>query len=385
MERGHTDFTQLHLDVAFGRAGGRIIWQPRILAWFTDKEFAREPLPAPYTGMTPAQLYRALGCSNRIYEYNACFVSHEDERVGVTQQDIDETDYEIVWETPVGRQRAVYRRSPNTWHHAPVKWPISNAHDMKVAAWREERRTWSWDQAAFDRLSREWAGLGAPAMYICRTNIQKLFIEDMGAEAGIYAMYDNPALCEMYFEALAATQERLIEVINASEVQIINFGDNVHSGLLPPKWFEKYVLPVYQRRCHLLHATGKFATAHWDGDCKALLPYARETGLDGIEAITPKPQGDVTLKEIKAALGEMFLLDGIPAVYFDHTFSEQTLIDCAKACIDLFAPNLILGISDEISSHGDIERIRIVGEIVDQYNAAVDGCDQSANESGVIA
>ena len=85
----------------------------------------------------------------------------------------------------------------------------------------------------------------------------------------------------------------------------------------------------------------------------------------------PQPQGDVTLAETKAALGDMFLLDGIPAVYFDHTFSEQELIDCTKKCIDLFAPHLILGISDEISSHGDIERVRLVTKVVDDYNASL--------------
>jgi len=37
--------------------------------------------------------------------------------------------------------------------------------------------------------------------------------------------------------------------------------------------------------------------------------------------------------------------------------------------IDLFAPRLVLGISDEISSTGDIERVRVVGRIVDEYNA----------------
>jgi hypothetical protein len=31
-----------------------------------------------------------------------------------------------------------------------------------------------------------------------------------------------------------------------------------------------------------------------------------------------------------------------------------------------------LGISDEISSHGDLERIRLVGRIVDEYNAQFD-------------
>jgi len=130
-------------------------------------------------------------------------------------------------------------------------------------------------------------------------------------------------------------------------------------------------LPVYQRRCELLHSAGKFVHAHWDGDCKPLLPYAKETGMDGIEAITPIPQGDVTLEEAKDALGDMFLIDGIPAIYFDKTFSEETLIEFTKKCIEIFAPNLILGISDEISSDGDIERIRLVGQVVDDHNAEV--------------
>jgi hypothetical protein len=67
----------------------------------------------------------------------------------------------------------------------------------------------------------------------------------------------------------------------------------------------------------------------------------------------------------------MFLIDGIPAIYFDRTFSEQTLADCARRIIDLFAPNLILGISDEISSTGDIQRVHLVTRIVDDYNASL--------------
>ena len=45
--------------------------------------------------------------------------------------------------------------------------------------------------------------------------------------------------------------------------------------------------------------------------------------------------------------------------------------ELAERLIDLFAPNLILGISDEISSTGDIERVRVVKEIVDRYNEGV--------------
>ena len=84
------------------------------------------------------------------------------------------------------------------------------------------------------------------------------------------------------------------------------------------------------------------------------------------------PQGDVSPEEIKEALGdEMFLLDGIPAIYFDDTYSPEVLIECTERLIEMFAPKLILGISDEISSTGDIERIRLVDDIVNTYNDQV--------------
>jgi len=46
-------------------------------------------------------------------------------------------------------------------------------------------------------------------------------------------------------------------------------------------------------------------------------------------------------------------------------------MECVHRLIDLFAPRLVLGISDELSSNGDIERVRLVGEIVATYNASL--------------
>jgi hypothetical protein len=77
------------------------------------------------------------------------------------------------------------------------------------------------------------------------------------------------------------------------------------------------------------------------------------------------------MEEAAEALGEMVMVDGLPAVYFDTTFSEQELVDCTRKMLDLFAPNLILGISDEISTFGEIDRIRTVMDVVDDYNASL--------------
>ena len=37
--------------------------------------------------------------------------------------------------------------------------------------------------------------------------------------------------------------------------------------------------------------------------------------------------------------------------------------------IDLFAGKLILGISDEMASHGNIDRVKFITELVEKHNA----------------
>ncbi|MEE8441107.1 MAG: hypothetical protein V3S41_05240 [Spirochaetia bacterium] len=216
-------------------------------------------------------------------------------------------------------------------------------------------------------------------------NVQNLYINRMGVEAGVFALYDWPHTTEAFFAALEENHDRLIEVINKSPVHIINFGENVHSATLSPDLFLKYHLPACRRRTDKLHAAGKFVCSHWDGDCGPLLQYVKESGLDGIEAITPQPQGDVTLEQIKDGLGDqLFLFDGIPAVYFDELFEVDVLVGCVHRLVELFAPKLVLGISDELSSTGDIERLRLVGQIVDTYNAQFGlSADPASRPAGV--
>jgi hypothetical protein len=367
-----SDYPQLHRDVVFGRASGRIIWQPRIGCWYDDKVFSGEGLPAPYTGLGIHGVYERLDCSARLYEFNSCFRRVEHPRVRVSSEELNGTDTVHTVHTPVGNQTIVTRSSPNSPHAITLKWEVTTDDELAVATWREENATWEWDSEQYDAWMAKVGRLGAPTMFMPRMNVQCLYIEKMGVENAVYALFGDPEPVERFFVALEGSHDRLIDVINASPIQIVNFGENIHAGILSPDLFLKYHLPACQRRCERLHAAGKFVTSHWDGDVKPLLPFARETGLDGIEAITPAPQGDVSLEEVREALGdEMFLLDGIPAVYFDETYPVETLVECSERIIELFAPRLVLGISDEISSTGDIERVKIVRDIVDGYNESV--------------
>lgn len=371
------NFRKLNDAVVFGRSGGKIIWQPRIQCWYDDKLFAGEKLPQPYDGKDLPDIYRLLDCSarpeNKKNGYSKAFRRIEHPKVEIVTDKIDKWVTQITTKTPVGQQVELQRISPNNPGVVHIKWPVETQEELKVAIWRAENANWEFDEEIYHQMSDYWGDLGSPTVMFPRVNIQDLYINNMGVEKAIYAIYDWKDLIEKYFKALDELHDRLIDIVIDSPLKIVNFGDNLHCGTLPPNLFEKYVLPAYHKRCERLHKKGIFVHSHWDGDTKAFLPYVKQTNLDGIEAITPKPQGDVTIEEIKEALGDsIFLFDGIPAILFDTIYPESMLQECVYRLIELFAPKLVLGISDELSSTGDIERVRMVGEIVNNYNKKFD-------------
>ena len=364
------DFPNLLRSILRGQSGGKTIWQPRVACYLTDRQFRGEPLQPPYTGMTEIEIFRAMRTSNRLYDFNACVqYSYDHPGVHTYWKDLDELHLEYRIETPKGELKQIYMRNSSNYGSYSMKWLVETEEDMKLLIWLEEQSRFTFSQEKFDELMAVQGDLGLPCMYLQRTNVLRLYYEFCGVENTIYALADYPDTVEAYFEVLNKKQEALYHLMGQSPFEWVNFGDNVHCATLSPNLFKKYVLPEYNRRNEILHGYGKFTHTHWDGDVKALLPYARETMMDGIEAITPIPQGDVTLEETKKHLGEMFLIDGIPAIYFDREFPVETLVAHTKQCLELFAPRLVLGISDEMSSRGEIDRMLTVRDIVEEYNA----------------
>ena len=98
-----------------------------------------------------------------------------------------------------------------------------------------------------------------------------------------------------------------------------------------------------------------------------LLPYLIDVPFDGLEALTAKPQGDVTLEEIKEAIGNKILLDGIPSILFLPEYSDDYVRQYSQKVLEIFSPNLILGVSDELSPNGDIKKIEMIANMVKKF------------------
>lgn len=374
MKTKHSEINlrELNRDIIHGKSRGRVLWQPRIICWYWDRMFTGKGLPAPYTGMNEKELYQALGCSNRIYDYNAAIYKKEDSSIKRSSVKLDEMRTKNIIETPVGTAYEIVRSNSSNYGQFNEKWLVEEEEDLRVMIYVEENSEWGWNQKGYDDTYAYWGDNGEGSIYFPRTTVQCLYNELAGVEGGVFALMDFPDACEEFFRVKRAKEMDFCRVLCDTPLEWVNFGDNIHCGTLPPDLFEKYVLPDYQARTEILRGGGKYCFAHWDGDVKTILKYAKETNLNGIEAITPVPQGDVTVEEVKAALGdEVDLIDGIPAVLFNSEFPVEELVKTTEKLIELFAGHLVLGISDEMSSVGDIERVKIVGEIVDRHNAAI--------------
>jgi hypothetical protein len=77
-------------------------------------------------------------------------------------------------------------------------------------------------------------------------------------------------------------------------------------GLWSPEQFRKYELPFYQKWVSFLQSKGKICALHCDAtkNLDLFKELIAETGIAVVEAFTPPPVGNLSLKEARAAWGE---------------------------------------------------------------------------------
>ena len=93
---------------------------------------------------------------------------------------------------------------------------------------------------------------------------------------------------------------------------------------------------------------------------------------DGVQvrapvAAAPAPS-TAPQEQVRDALGSLILVDGIPCTDFLPAEPIEGLVENTRKCIEYFAPRLVLGISDEISPVGDIERVRLVTRLCAEHD-----------------
>lgn len=360
-------FRELNLRVFRGEPLPHVFFQPRIEPWYAwHRQFGK--LPPRYSTMSLLELFDDLHVSMRYVHYYTGMpdpiVRQLSPEVKVRQHWSEQEGW-VVYETPYGSLTERYVRTVDrAWRE--VQFPVRDADDLKALRWLYEQTTYTFSLDNFQKGSEFMADRGEPQFWVPKSPYQSLAQVWMRIEDLIYALADCRQVVEDTMRAIDDSYDALYEhIISSGVVHIVNFGENIHDSLLSPSYFERYLIPFWEKRSGQLRKAGIFTHMHLDGYFRSLLPYLKDLPFDGLEALTPQPQGDVALEELKENIGDKILLDGIPAIMFLPPFTREQLMEMVERIVALFHPRLILGISDELPEGGGeeaIERVRMVAE-----------------------
>ena len=364
---------ELNIAVFEGTAEG-VLWQPRLETWI-GHHMERGTLPERFRGLSNLEIYDALGCSIR-YAASAGIERFErrDDLVRIDEQHPDHTIVRV--RTPLGEISTLYR---DIWedgrrvNHRIEDFPVKTVQDLRVATDLVDRQGFRANSERFLNAANAVGHRAEPTMFLSSSGFTELIKAWCGLPGTYYLLHDHPAEVEAYLRACDRRDDRLLDEALELPCRIFNLGDHATNEFTPPPILKKYLMPRWQRIADRLHSEGRFVHTHWDGNSRLMLPFLRETRLDGVESLTPAPMGDMTLEQMKEAVGDkMVVLDLLPVIDFLSYRPLKEVLEFARRVIAMFAPKLILGISDEISQVGQIEKVEAISELVDEICGLVD-------------
>jgi len=156
-------------------------------------------------------------------------------------------------------------------------------------------------------------------------------------EFTIWAMTET----EHFSRTVEILHERFMENLkNMLDAQVVDlyriYGPEYATPpYLPARFFGQFVVPYVKEITDLIHSRGSKVRIHSHGKIKRVLDMILETGVDAIDPCEDPPDGDVSLDEVKARIGDQICIFGnLQLKMLEHASAdevEKTVIECMEA------------------------------------------------------
>jgi hypothetical protein len=204
--------------------------------------------------------------------------------------------------TPVGEVWQVLEPDPayetSNWIHSHF---IKGPDDYRVMEYYYRDMVFRDNVEAIREAQRRVGGDGIVLLRIAKSPIQEMLYQMMGLEQFALDYQERRDLFDSLHATMAQRYAELYEFAAASPVEILQLGDNIYSDVVGRERYRTYLMPEYAKIMARIRGTGKLLAVHMDGNLKSLQPEIAEAEFDIVEAITPPPMGDVSLREARAS------------------------------------------------------------------------------------
>lgn len=354
----------------------RIPWSPNLAYWwqFQDPEFLKKG---------EKDVLVDFGCTPLIRCHEPGFAPDDWVDIRMYDTSYGECSVETIIEgdvkymnikTPVGNLQAKYIHTTvgDTWFLK--EHPVKDIEDYKIVDCLCDHITFTPNYTRYEELVKQYGDdvlffvMLAPQLNL-KTAYQAMLEFWVGMENLIYDVFDYPEIVEHTMKKLQEVNMRAVEISAESPAEYFSTWEDSSTTNVSPAQYEKYIMPEIASWCELLHKHGKKYIQHACGLLKDILPLMGKSGIDGIESITPKPMGDITMKEAAEMLPEhVALIGGI-----DASIIEQS--SCAELCDyvrdlleDMRGYRFVLANSDSCPPNVSHEKFIEIGKIVAEFN-----------------
>jgi len=320
---------------------------PDRVAWTTlVDDTTRSVMPKPVREMTTLDFYRHIGCDvlqfgNYGLPPHLCVPSPA-RRVTppVHTEETRESDGRLVrtHTTPWGTLTASFRGGH------PIEHPVGSLEQLRILEKLWAGSHYQEADGAEAGSAPVDAAIGDRGLHIPTLEpspVQQLLQMDMGVANFYHLLQDHPREMAALLDAMHACRMQEYEIVaRRSPAPALILVENTSTTLISPALYRRLSLPQVRGFVAACHRHGKKAILHMCGLLRGLLPELAETGLDGINGLTPPPVGDLPFEAALDALGDgLIILGGIldGSVFHKQSVSPDEI---ARALDALYTPRL---------------------------------------------
>lgn len=274
------------------------------------------------------------------------------------------------YHTPYGTLQEIWKYVRESYSLAPVEYLLKTAEDIKIFRYIYENVKYEADYALAEKRAKLLEDNGINVMYTPKTPLMELVALKAGIENVVEIMADDTEEFEELLDCMKEKHTIAAQLAIDSPAECIFVPDNLSSEMVGGSLYDNYIKEVHEDWTNRIKAAGKKSMVHLDGTLNPLLRKLSEAGFDVIEAVTPKPVGDIELEELRNHTGENTIIwGGIPGGFFAESFPEEEFENWIIRVLKMMRKDrrFVLGVADEVVPGTSFSRLRKVEELIEKY------------------
>lgn len=272
------------------------------------------------------------------------------------------------YDTPVGTVSTLHQEGggrPNAMTEYMFKSPDDYKvihfilNDMQItpanpASWEAKRKHWNGDAIIRGSIGTEPLQMFISEYWI---KMQDFCVEWMDNRDEILKLYN----------VMVEKHRQIYPIAASMPATHIQYGGNVIADIVGRENYREYYMPVYAEAAELLNKKGILLSSHYDGNCGMLKDLIAESGLGVIEAFTPAPDTDMTLREARETWSDKILWLNFPSSV--HLRSDE---EVEQFTVDLLneldsVDGIIMGITEDMPAHRGLDSCRAIMNGLDRH------------------